>query len=196
MYVGKKSLLFGVHQFLWHPATVWFAWRHLYGVPSWQETVCIIIHDWGYWFSPDMDGPAGRKHPEFAAELAGKLLGQQYLELCLYHSRHYARQAGAEPSALCWADKLSILFEPWWLYLPRAWISGELTEYRLVAAATGFLPTTASHREWFHQVKTLLVKQGRQQQDELYNGSLRPNLRRRENVKSCRPQLYGNYQNR
>ena len=51
------------------------------------------------------------------------LFNDDHYELCLYHSRHFAKTADAEPSRLCWADKLSILYEPWWLYLPRAWAS-------------------------------------------------------------------------
>ncbi len=160
MKLGKKSLLFGVHQFILHPVTVLFAWIYLYGFPSWNELVCIIIHDWGYWFCSDMDGHDGSRHPEFAARLAGKWFGQYYYDLCLYHSRHYARRAGAEPSMLCWADKLSIKYEPSWLYLPRALASGELEEYRSVAAVSGVVPHEATHKQWFCWVKRHLVRSG------------------------------------
>lgn len=167
MKVGKKSLLFGVHQFIWHPLTVLLAWWKLYGRPSWKEAFCILIHDWGYWFSSDMDGPEGRRHPEFAARLAGTLFGSKYNLLCLYHSRHYARNTGAEPSKLCWADKLSIIFEPWWLYLPRAWLSGELKEYRQVAAKAGFIPLSASNRQWFDAIKIKLSSQALKKRADL-----------------------------
>ena len=73
----------------------------------------------------------------------------KYCNLCLYHSRHYARNFKSEPSRLCWADKLSILFERSWTYLPRAWASGELKEYRKIASDTKFIPECYSHREWF-----------------------------------------------
>lgn len=56
MKTGTKSLLFGVHQFIWHPLTVLLAWIKLYGWPAWEELVCIIIHDWGYWGKSNMDG--------------------------------------------------------------------------------------------------------------------------------------------
>src|SRR5205814_2173543 len=46
-----------------------------------------------------------------------------------YHSRFLAKQRGGQPSALCLADKLSIALEPWWFYLPRANLSGEVREY-------------------------------------------------------------------
>lgn len=162
MKVGQRSLLFGVHQFLWHPITVLAAWLALYRRATWKEMICIFIHDWGYWFAPNMDGPEGERHPEFAAKLAGKWFGQEYHDLCLYHSRHYARIAGREPSKLCWADKLSIKYEPWWFYLLRAWMSGELAEYRKVAADAGLVPITASNREWYSWVQSYLSAQGKE----------------------------------
>ena len=156
MKLGKRSLLFGVHQFLLHPIIVYIAWFKLYGCPSWKETICIIIHDWGYWFCSDIDGPEGEYHPEFGAKLAERWLGEEYRDLCLYHSRTYARKAGKEPSLLCWADKLSIIIEPWWLYLPRAWMSRELKEYRIRAAASEKIPSTASHREWYKWIQSYM----------------------------------------
>lgn len=107
-----------------------------------------------------MDGPEGEKHPEYGAQLSGKWYGQAYSDLCLYHSRHYAKQAGKEPSKLCWADKYSITYEPWWLYLPRARFSGELQEYREKSAQGGKIPLDASDREWFEWVKGYLANVG------------------------------------
>lgn len=159
MKVGTKSILFGVHNFVWHPITVILAWWRLYGRPSWQEVVCIIIHDWGYWGCPNMDGREGEQHPARAALLAWRLfLDMRYHNLVLYHSRHYSRLYQREPSKLCWADKLSILYDPWWFYLPRAWLSGELKEYRRIAADAGFLPLSASHREWFNWIRARFEK--------------------------------------
>lgn len=161
--VGRRSLLFGVHQVIWHPFTVLLAWIKLYGLPSWRELVCIFIHDLGYWGCWDMDGPDGKDHPRFAAYLAYNWFGEKYAAECLLHSRHFARSMGSEPSRLCYADKLSIIFEPWWLYLPRAWLTGELHEYRLMAAKSGFVPLAASHREWFNWVKDVLSAAGIEQ---------------------------------
>ncbi len=160
MLTGRKSLLFGVHQFIWHPITVFLAWRRLYGRPNWKEFVCIVIHDWGYWFAPNMDGEEGEKHPEFAARLAYRWLGMDYHDICLFHSRHYARNLKRKPSKLCWADKLSILYEPWWWYLPRAWLSAELWEYR--ENAKNYIPLSASHKEWFFWVQSRLAKIGKE----------------------------------
>ena len=152
MKKGTLSLLIGVHQFIIHPVTVWIAWYKLYGLPGWRETICIIMHDWGYWGKRNMDDSAGETHPELAAKIAGFLFGEKYRNLCLYHSRHYARKYNVEPSPLCWADKLSITYERWYTYLPRAWISGELKEYRQSAAKAGFVPMTSSNREWYCNV--------------------------------------------
>ena len=124
-----------------------------------------------------MDDEEGEKHPELGAKIAGWLFDYpmvftlpaalwirttDYHDLCLLHSRHYARNAGRESSKLCWADKLSIIFEPWWLYLPRAWASGELFEYRAMAAHAGFIPLSASHREWYRWIQHGFAKLGRE----------------------------------
>lgn len=167
MKVGTKSLLFGVHQFVWHPITVFIAWCKLYGRPSWKEIVCMIIHDWGYWGKPNMDGIEGEKHPEVGANIAYRLFGSEYFSLCLLHSRHYARNVKREPSRLCWADKLSHLYEPTWFYLFRARLSGELKEYRKVAADAGFIPLSTSDKEWFTWVKARLVKLGQEQRNSV-----------------------------
>jgi len=158
--VGRRSIIIGVHQFLWHPFTVFLAWRKLYGTPSFREIICIFIHDWGYWTCSDIDGKEGIKHPELGANIARVLLGPEYTELCLYHSRSYARAAGVQPSKLCHADKLSIAYEPWWFYLSRAWLSGELGEYRRRSAEEHYIPESVSHRTWFGWIKGYLTEVG------------------------------------
>lgn len=159
---GTKSLLFGVHQFLWHPLTVLLAWGKLYGLPTWRELVCIFVHDWGYWQCSTMDGADGKMHPNYGADLvyglfysSGVKTAVEMCDLVLLHSRYLAKELGAEPSKLCWADKLSIIYEPWWFYIPRAWLSGELFEYRQRAAK--YVPLTGTHRQWFEWVKQILV---------------------------------------
>lgn len=187
MKTGTKSLLFGVHQFIWHPLTVWLAWVWMFHVlPTWRETICIIIHDWGYWGKANMDDEEGETHPELGAKIAYWLFDKQlargswnplkvlhdvllwdsrsngdYKQLCLYHSRHYARRACQDPSPLCWVDKLCILFDPWWLYLPRAWASGELFEYRKVAEDAGFIKQSESHRVWYRWIRDRFIKLGK-----------------------------------
>jgi hypothetical protein len=155
---GTLSLLVGAHQLLVHPIAVILAFRAIYDRwPTWREAVCIAVHDWGYWGSPEMDGPRGKGHPALGGEIAGRLFGSTYRSWCRYHSRHFAKADGVEPSSLCWADKLGVALTPWWLYLPGAWLSGELAEYRLEAhryhQRTGRgIPLAASHREWFRWV--------------------------------------------
>lgn len=167
MKLGTKSLLFGVHQVIWHPITVYKAWVELYGSrPDWKTSVCILIHDWGYWGKPDMDGEKGERHPEVGAKIAGWLFGRKYHNLVLYHSRHYARNAGVTPSKLCWPDKLSHIYEPAWWYLFRARLSGELKEYRKTAAESGFLPLTASDQEWFAKLQAYFRKLGEEQRGD------------------------------
>lgn len=50
-------------------------------------------------------------------------------DFVLFHSRYYAKKAGAKPSKLCFADKLAFALTPRWLYLPIASATGELAEY-------------------------------------------------------------------
>ncbi|MFA5187517.1 MAG: hypothetical protein WC551_13640 [Patescibacteria group bacterium] len=166
MKVGTRSLLFGVHQVLIHPVGVALAWRRLYGRPGWRVLVCIFIHDWGYWGLANMDGEEGEDHPETGAGIAGWLFGAEYRDLCLLHSRHYARAAGVAPSRLCWADKMSILYEPWWFYLGRAWLSGELFEYRRNCEKAGVFPGRGSHRAWFEWLRGRLVKLGEERRGD------------------------------
>ncbi|MDB5053131.1 MAG: hypothetical protein JWM44_1181 [Bacilli bacterium] len=156
MPTGRRSLLFGVHQFIWHPWTVYRAWVYLYGRPTFKEISCIIIHDWGYWFCPNMDDEQGQKHPQTGAQIAMKLFGEKYFWLVLLHSRHYAKQFDYEPSKLCWADKLSILYDPKQFYLFRARLSGEIEEYR--KNAEQWIPLIVSDRIWFDWIREKFIK--------------------------------------
>ena len=150
MRVGTRSVLFGVHAFWLHPWFVAWAWWKLYGFPRDPRLwVAFFVHDLGYLGKPDMDGDEGESHPELGARimlrwfdsplpgrtarLADRLWGSggnwHWHDLVLYHSRFYARNEGASPSMLCYADKLAIVLTPWWIYLPLARLSGELSEY-------------------------------------------------------------------
>lgn len=130
MRIGTKSVLFGAHCFFLHPWFVARAWWKLYGFP-WDPRLWIafIVHDLGYVGKPNMDGEEGERHVEFGAQLMSWLFGVAWGDLCGYHSRFYARQCGAIPSRLCYADKLAIALTPHWLYLPMARATGELREY-------------------------------------------------------------------
>ena len=157
MNVGTRSLLFGIHQFIWHPIVVWRAWKYLYGRPTWKEIVCIIIHDWGYWGKPNLDGPEGVTHPQLGMQLADKWLGVKYGQLCAGHSRSYVKKMkelgvpGYWVSKLCWADKLSFCFEPRWFYIFRAKLSGEWELVMQESIRSGFMTDeeNVSPNEWY-----------------------------------------------
>lgn len=134
MKVGTKSVLFGVHCFFIHPWFVALAWTKLYGFPTdLRLWIAFSVHDLGYWGCPNMDGLEGERHVEWGATLMANWFGPAWGNLCLFHSRFYAKRAGVLPSRLCMADKLVPSLEPWWFYLPRAWASGELWEYLSMA---------------------------------------------------------------
>ena len=115
-----------------------------------------------------MVGREGERDPEFAAIQASKLLGIEYGLLCLYHSRHYAKVVEAEPSKLCWADKLSIIMEPRWFYLFRARLSGEIKEYRQTSAKSGYIPLSRTDKEWFTWVSSWMEEMGKTQKNKPY----------------------------
>lgn len=164
MNVGTKSLLFGVHQFLWHPICVARAWRFLHDRwPTIPEWICIALHDVGYWGKPNMDGDEGQTHPERGAELVAKVIGWwcklrglskthtelmqwHYTQFTLFHSRYYAKRANACVSELFLADKLAVLFEPQWFYILRATLSGEIKEY--LTCAGDRIPEGCSKTRW------------------------------------------------
>lgn len=147
MTIGTRSLLYGVHAFWLHPLFVAFGWWKLYGFP-WDPRLwaAFVVHDLGYWGAPNMDGPEGERHPELGARVMSLLFDRsdpsrkivpadppfrlgRWARLTLFHSRSYARKFGAEPSRLCFADKLAVCLYPEWLYVALAHASGEIREY-------------------------------------------------------------------
>lgn len=136
MKTGLKSLLFGVHQIIYHPLTVLFAWIELYHkFPNYKELICIFIHDLGYYNCEKMDDENGQNHPQFAGNLIYKYMFKDankdlyYMRLCLGHSRHYAKKLNIPISKLYKADKLSMKYDFTPFYFIRAKLSGELNEY-------------------------------------------------------------------
>ena len=131
MRIGTKSVLFGAHCFFLHPWFVAMGWWKLYGFPFDPRLWCaFFLHDIGYLGKPNMDGPEGERHVEFGAWLMSILFDRRehrrivtplmmrspfgravflgyWGQLCLFHSRYYAKLVGGEPSRLCFADKLS-----------------------------------------------------------------------------------------
>lgn len=178
--IGTKSVLFGVHCWFLHPWFVAWAWWKLYGFPVDPRLwVAFFVHDLGYIGLPNMDGPEGERHVEWGARVMTHLFdgkpsrdfefvilnagGQRcaigpWGQLCLFHSRFYARRYGFPFSRLCVADKLSFCLTPSWLYLPMARWSGEIYEYMELAKARTEagepkyasikLSTDSQHRWW------------------------------------------------
>lgn len=116
-----------------------------------------------------MDDERGQRHPAKGACLVMKWFGEdlRYFNLVLYHSRHYAKMAGAAPSRLCWADKLSIRYDPITFYLFRAWLSGELEEYRRNAHEARFVPEWVSHRKWAQLMRAKFTRMARERRGDV-----------------------------
>ena len=128
--IGTRSLLFGAHQLILHPVCLAIAWTKLYGFPcDFRLWIAFLVHDWGYYGKRDMDGAEGQTHPELGANIMGYLFGDEWRRFCLYHSRFYSKQAGADVSRLCIVDKKATSLVPWWVYLPMVKFTGELDGY-------------------------------------------------------------------
>lgn len=160
MSPGTKSLLFGVHQVALHPWFVAAAWWQLYGFP-WDPRlwVAFLVHDWGYWGKADLDGREGTFHPELGAKIMGRLFGRTWHDFALLHSRYYSKLLDRPYSRLCVADKLVVVLMPWWLYVPLARLSGELSEY--MTGQGGRTPAKdpcswAGQRAWLREVHKYL----------------------------------------
>lgn len=176
MKIGTRSLLYGCHQFFWHPLTVALAYRKLFREwPDFAGWLCVIFHDVGYWGCPEIDGPKGKLHPMKGALIVGTLvkwwnqmrghkefsavlIGGNAALRSLLHSRSIALDNKVEPSDICWADKYSLFYEPEWFYLLRTSLSGELEEFISNAEKTGHIPYGSSGKEWLHWFKSYLLK--------------------------------------
>ena len=132
MTIGTKSLLFGAHQFILHPICLWLAWRKLRGKKhsfNPKLLIAFIVHDWGYWGKPNMDGQEGKLHPALGKKIMTKLFGEWWGNFTAYHSRSYAKLEGKEHSILCPVDKYAFCILPKWLYMAMIWLTGEWKEY-------------------------------------------------------------------
>jgi hypothetical protein len=91
-----------------------------------------------------MDGWEGERHVLVGAEFMSRLFDWKYRpfssisrdddpgswwNLCLLHSRYWAKARRLAPSRLCYADKLAFVLTPAWLYVPLVWLTGEWREY-------------------------------------------------------------------
>lgn len=158
MRVGTKSLLFGVHQFFLHPLFVAIAWKRLYGFPkSFPLWIAFIVHDWGYFGKPNMDGPEGEAHPELGAKIMTKLFGKEWGEFTLCHSRFYSRTLNKSFSQLCVADKLASVIYPTWLYIFLARLTGEIKEYKTIKVESETIRMPEKDRTDFDWHKALKI---------------------------------------
>lgn len=160
MRIGTKSLLYGAHCFFLHPWFVALAWCRLYGFP-WDPRlwVAFVVHDWGYWGKPNMDGPEGEQHPIAGALIMARLFGPAWGDFCLLHSRWFATRMNKRYSRLCVADKYAICLTPAWLYLPMVRATGELDEYMGLAREDKYQAMGHDHstpRAWWRSVQGYL----------------------------------------
>jgi hypothetical protein len=168
MRVGTKSILFGAHCFFIHPLFTFIGWWKVYGFP-WDVRLWIafFLHDLGYFGKPNMDGPEGEEHPVFAAKVMSMFdrKDSKWSDLCLYHSRFYAKKNGQPFSKLCVADKMAIILTPAWLYLPMAKATGEIKEYMKLAKSrtdagepkyASMKLTTNTEEQWYADVQEYL----------------------------------------
>lgn len=161
--MGTRSVLFGAHQFIWHPLTVCRAWKELYGTPTFKEVVCIFVHDIGYLGKKTIDGEDGKTHPELGAKIAKLLFGDVYYQLVLYHSRSYSKLDGQLPSKLCWADKLSIKYDNKRFYIWRTRLTGEMKEFRKNnECVVSELKSDSEWYEWLHNYFITEAKEANQ----------------------------------
>lgn len=158
MRIGTKTLLFGNHQPLIHSPLVLVAWIKLYGLPNWKELICIAIHDLGYWGLPNLDGEEGEDHPDWAASWAASHLGDDYADLCRYHSRFKSQKCGKSPSKLCLPDKYGVALTPTWLWVFLGRLTGEIDEYQANTKYEIYHPIKKNHFEWFRDYKKICRK--------------------------------------
>lgn len=160
MNVGTKSLLFGYHQVLIHPIFIARAWIKLYGWPrNWRTWVAFVVHDWGYWGSPNMDGDEGEQHVLRGADIMFYLGGPNWYNFMRFHSRFYAQKCNAPFSRLCVADKLVICMYPRWLGLLLTSLSGEVNEYMERTKSGKYAaerPAPKSRQQWWDDLNSFM----------------------------------------
>lgn len=129
MLTGPRTFLIGMHNPIYHSLFVILAWKKLYNqYPTIKEFICIVLHDVGYIVQRCFDCETDN-HPVYGARICDWLLGMEYYQLCIRHSRAWAVKNGFELSKLCYADKYSILLTPNWLFKFMIYLGGEAQQY-------------------------------------------------------------------
>lgn len=109
---GTVSILIGAHSIV-HSYYVSKAWKILYGKkPSVKETICILLHDIGYWGTDYYANGSNAGHAELGAKIAGLLFGREYWLLVLGHSASACKKFGIEHSKLERPDEYSWIIQP------------------------------------------------------------------------------------
>jgi hypothetical protein len=72
----ERSFFGGAHGFFIHPFFVAAGWSILFGFP-WDLRLwaASFLHDLGYLFTENMDGPEGEEHVHLGAKIMGLLFG-------------------------------------------------------------------------------------------------------------------------
>lgn len=144
---AQRSYIVGMHNPLFHSATIIIGWIKLYHqLPTLKEDFCILFHDIGYMFQESIDGK-DNKHPEFGARMCS-LLGSEYFNMCIAHSRDYAKTLKLPLSKLGYADKYSILVYPNIVFKWLITLGGEAQEYH----------KTTRTKKWGYPVQVELIK--------------------------------------
>lgn len=82
---GTLSWLFGFHSII-HSFFVYLAWIKLYKkLPSFKETICILLHDIGYCGMNYITNQNHEGHEILGAKIAEKLFGKKEYDLCINH---------------------------------------------------------------------------------------------------------------
>ena len=169
MKIGTRSILFGAHCWFIHPWFVAAAWSKLYGFPTdLRLWAAFFVHDLGYWGKPNIDGVEGESHPILGARImsrfdrGSRIIGthrDDWHDFALCHSRYYADKIGAPTSKLYAADKLAMILEPVWLYLPRVILSGEYREFKERATSKyGVAPELVSTPLKWYRITVAMMK--------------------------------------
>ena len=116
MREGTISILYGAHSII-HSYYVWKAWKILYKkYPSIKETICIIVHDLGYFGMNYYSEKSNAGHAELGANIAEFLFGEEYKNLILGHSGSSCKKFNLKRSKLERPDEYSWLIAPlWWI---------------------------------------------------------------------------------
>lgn len=124
---GISCLIFGYHNILLHPLTLFASYidRHK-KIPSFEWVILFFLHDIGYAFISMEDILSVEKdnHPEYGARIIKKILDEHWADISIRHSRDYCK--GKDLSELGYLDKDCYRFHPITLAMIQCFISGEL----------------------------------------------------------------------